>query len=261
MDELAVIDFTQSDITTLDFESLKIQLSAKLAEYDSFVYTEENISLVKKDAAYLNKQKKILEDALKAYKKKCMEPYDAVAPKIKELTGMIEEQRQKIKSIDDNAKAQKSEEKEQAVRAYYNKKAVVLGELSDKLYPKLFDKKWINASTSKSKYEEAVQLAVNKAFRDIETIRSWNSPFVEKLISLYVDTMSVDIVETKNNELLSAVKAVGLSKVSVESSAVESIGSSERIEDSFSLRVFANQKQLEQITDFMKIIGVKYEVI
>ena len=99
MNELKVINLDSTDITTWDFQALKAELQAYLSEYAGLVYTDETIKDAKKDRTTLNKAKKVVEDARKAYKARCLEPYEAMEPQIKELTGLIEDRRQQIDEI------------------------------------------------------------------------------------------------------------------------------------------------------------------
>lgn len=47
----------------------------------------------KKDRTTLNKVTKVIEDARKAYKARCLAPYDALEPDMKSLVDIVEKQR------------------------------------------------------------------------------------------------------------------------------------------------------------------------
>ena len=78
MNELQVIGLDNTDISTWDFPALKAELQAVLSDFDGLIYTDDTIKDAKKDRTTLNKAKKVIEDARKAYKARCLEPYDAL---------------------------------------------------------------------------------------------------------------------------------------------------------------------------------------
>ena len=96
MNELQIVKLDNTDITMWDFPALKAELQASLSNFDGLVYTDNSIKDAKKDRTTLNKAKKVIEDARKAYKARCLEPYEAIEPQIKELTSLIEQQRLQI---------------------------------------------------------------------------------------------------------------------------------------------------------------------
>ena len=87
-----LVPVNNQELTTWDFEQMKSELQTLVDSYTNIAYTEDSIKDAQKDKASLNKIKKQIEDARKAFKKKCMEPYDAVEPKIKELVEMVDRQ-------------------------------------------------------------------------------------------------------------------------------------------------------------------------
>ncbi|MBR3245186.1 MAG: DUF1351 domain-containing protein [Parasporobacterium sp.] len=269
MEALQIVQMENADITTWDLPAIKAELQKRLDEFAGLVYTADTIKDAKNDRALLNKAKKTIEDARKAYKAKCLEPYEAIEPQIKELTDMVDHQRVLIdETVKEFETAQKAE-KEQEVRAYYDRKSSLLGEYADDLYSKLFDPKWLNASTSRAKYEEAIQSAINQAAGDIAAVKAMNSPFVDTLLKIYLETLSLDAVRTKKDELSAAAAAAGMTSEqqadeppAIESRCSEVVGMENvNPEAGTAMKIYANQSQLNQITDFMKAIGVHYEFL
>lgn len=268
MNDLQIINLENTDISGWDFVRLRAELQRGLNAYSGLVYTDDSIKAAKNDRTTLNKVKKIIEDARKAYKAKCLAPYEAIEPQIKELVEMVERQRIIIDDTVKNYEISQKEVKEQEVRKYYDKKAVVLGELADVLYQKLFDKKWVNASTGKAKYEEGIQIAINGAYNDIKAIKMMNSPFVDTLLQVYVESLSMEDVKKKADELVKATSSAGLATVEVAAvvgeikqtpTAKETVPANAEV--GVSMRIYASQNQMNQICDFMKAIGVYYELL
>ena len=263
MNELQIVKLENTDITQWDFSTLRAELQSRLDYYASLVYTDANIKDAKGDRADLNKVKKAIEDARKSYKAKCLEPYNALEPQIKELVEMVEEQRLLIDYTVKDYEQRKKDEKEKTVKEYYDRKAVVLGTLAEPLYPKLLDKKWCNASTNRAAYEEGVLSAINSAAVHIDVIRSLHSPFVDTLLDTYVDTLSLEQVMAKKDELEQAAQRASISFTHTPEIATPSPVSEPEVQNdgSISIKIHASKYQLEQLTDFMKAIGVRYEIL
>ena len=150
-----------------------------------------------------------------------------------------------------------------------NRKSASLGNLADALYPKLLDSKWLNATTSSAKYQEGVQIAINKAADDISAVKAMGSPFTETLLQVYVETLSLDSVTEKNNELTKAASAAGLTTAEEAAACSGNVftasPASEQIpadtSEGVTIKIYGSRNQLDQITDFMKAIGVRYELL
>lgn len=131
MNELQIIKLENTDISGWNFAMLRAELQSRLDTYAGIIYTDETIKDAKNDRTTLNKVKKVIEDARKAYKARCLAPYDALEPEIKELVDMVEKQRVLIDETVKDYETRQKEAKELEVRKYYDRKAVVLGNLAD----------------------------------------------------------------------------------------------------------------------------------
>ena len=265
MSEFQVARYENADITTWDFAMFKAELQSGLDAYAGVVYTDETIGSAKNDRATLNKVKKVIEE----YKARCLAPYEALEPQIKELVEMVEKQRTLIDETVKDYENRQKEAREIEVRQYYNRKAVVLGTYADILYPKLFDKKWLNASTSRAKCEESILIAINGAVTDMEAIRASGSPFVETLLDIYAETLSMEQVKAKQNELETAAKKASLTTTGKTGDV---IAAKESVQDNIlpdkadceagtDVKIYATENQWKQLSDFMKAIGVRYELL
>lgn len=266
MEELQIASLENTDISGWDLAMLKAQLEKELDFYKGMVYTDDSIRSAKDDRKTLNGMAEIIEKKRKAYKAKCLAPYTELEPQIKELVDMIKTQSSLIDNTVKDYENRQRAAKEAEVRAYYDKKAFVLGNLAEKLYEKLLDKKWLNASAAKSKYKEGIQIAINNALADINTIKAMDSPFVDTLLDIYVETLSMDQVNAKNAELIAAHDKAGF-KVKDLTEQVQAADTKQQEakpvanpEEGTLLKVYATQDQLNQVTDFMKAIGVTYEI-
>lgn len=134
MNELQIIRLENTDISGWDFATLRAELQSRLDFYANLVYTDDTIKDAKKDRTTLNKVKKVIEDARKAYKARCLAPYDALEPDMKSLVDMVEKQRTLIDDTVKEYEARQKEAKEQEIKKFYDRKAIVLGDLAERLY-------------------------------------------------------------------------------------------------------------------------------
>ena len=68
MNDLQVINLENTDIGNWDFERIRSELQSNLELYTGIIYDDSSIKEAKNDRSTLNKAKKIIEDARKAYK-------------------------------------------------------------------------------------------------------------------------------------------------------------------------------------------------
>ena len=266
MNELIVSRLENTDISTWDFPALKAELQEALSQFEGIVYTDDTIKDAKNDRGILNKAKKAVEDARKAYKARCLEPYDAIEPQIKELTAIIEDKRLKIDETVKEYEVRQKDAKEKEVREYFDRISGVFGENADRIWDKIFDPKWVNATTPAAKYRAAIQDAVGSVSRDLESIKELNSLIRDNLTERYFETLSMDEAMKTNEELKEAVGKAGLvGSITVESAAAPDTEQEDahqtNEEEGVLLRIHASKTRLDQICDFMKAIGVTYEIV
>ncbi len=261
-EELAAVDFeiTQlenTDITKWNIDEIKQQLEKTLSVYKNMVYTDSSIKSAKKDKADLNKAKKIIEDARKAYKRQCLEPYETLEPRIIELTNMIEVQRIAIDEVVKDYERKRIEKKEEKIRSYYDEMSSPLGEYADTLYGMLRDPKWFNVSTDRQKYEEGIRSAIIKAAEDISAIQKLNSPFFSTVIEKYTNTLSLQQAIAKHEELMVAADKAGLSDSIVEAKDQERQWQKENT-NKRKIRIYADNEQFDKILKYIEFVGAKY---
>lgn len=260
MNELRIVEIETTSITEWDYDAIKSQLQAVLDEYRNIVYTDDTIKEAKEDKARIAKAKKIVEDKRKAFKAHCMEPYDALEPQIKEIVSMIEEQRIAIDEVIKEYTERQKAGKEAEVKAFYDKKAHVLGDLAAPLYEKILDQKWLTASYGK-KYQEEIQVKINDVLTDVRALMAMESPFVDTVIEKYVETLSVNEAKAKHEELVTAAGKAGFGQLTsqpvVEKPVKENVIDAE---GGTLVKMFGNKSQITQVMDFAKAIGVKIEI-
>lgn len=91
MKELQIKISQEPAVIRCNFEDVKAQLSAKMAEYQGAVFTEESKSVAKAELASLRKTRDEIEKRRKEVKAQCLVPYNDFEEKVKELLEIIDE--------------------------------------------------------------------------------------------------------------------------------------------------------------------------
>lgn len=147
-------------------EELKNEMAAKMADYESLVFTEETIKDAKKDRAALNKLKTAFEDERKRIKKVYMDPYNKFESQVKEVIALIDKPigliDKQIKEVEENKKVQK--------RAEIEKLFGEIGFQSFVTLEKIWDSKWLNATVSISSIQAQMQEKMYQIGSDVHVI-------------------------------------------------------------------------------------------
>lgn len=262
MQNTELTKFENTDVSIIDFDSFREYLENALEKYRNNVYTPENLAVAKNDKAELNKVKKMIDDKRKEYKAKCLAPYEAVEYRFRELISMIDEQRNhidsSIKIIDDKNKS----DRETDLRKYYVAKSAPLGQYADRMYKRIFCDRWLKNTYSLKKCEEEILVAIKASVNDLETLKKVRSPFFDDLTEHYLNGGSVESCLELNEKLINAAQKAGAevngnsSKAVVTQEITDKAGS----DNGVTVKISGTKDQLEQVFDFMKIIGIKFEI-
>ncbi len=263
MEYLQLMGIKNNDITSWDFESIKAELEEKLKLYENIVYTEENQKEAKKDKAELSRLEKDINVCARAYKEKCLEPYNRINIEVKEITNIISNYKGVIDIAVKEFDNKRKESKKAEIKAYYDKKSYNLGNLAEKLFEPVFSlhPKWLNITTSQKQWQEDVLSAINKADSEIKAIKDMNTPYETSLLDVYCRSMSFDEVLKKKEEYTQVTDRAGLDMTAPLPEKTDNNKRSADSEEGTVLRIYATQKQLGKICDFMQAIGVKYDFL
>ena len=263
MEKIELYNFENTEVTAIDFDGMKAYLENALEAYSNYVYTEDDLAAAKEDKAELNKVKKIIEDKRKEYKAKCLAPYEAVEYRFKELVSMIDEQRS---HIDDSIKAldnKKKTDRETELRKYYDGKSAPLGQYADRMYKRIFADRWLKGTYSMKKCEEEILVSISASVRDIDNIKQLKTPFLNEMIDLYLNGASYEACIAKNEELINAAAKAGaaVSGASSKAVVVQEIADKADSDEGVTVRIKGSKTRLEQVFDFMKIMGIDFEIV
>lgn len=166
------VTYTPSVIQA-NFDALEERVRAVVADYEGAVYdlaSADAVREAKHDRSYLNGLKKEIEERRKAVKREYSKPLDAFEKRCKQITAIIDEAADGIKSQLDRA------EEERRARAYaklqerYEEFAELLAPVVP--YERLHEPQWLNKTFGEVKAYEALEAKVSKLAGDWEMLKS-----------------------------------------------------------------------------------------
>nr|DAG62611.1 MAG TPA: Protein of unknown function (DUF1351) [Caudoviricetes sp.] len=198
--ELRVNEVTiPEEIKVLNFEELKAELKDKAEYYGSLLYTDEQIKDAKADRAMLNKFKNTANSERIRKEKEYMNPFNQFKSQINELIAIVDKP---IAVIDERIAAYNDEQKAQKKKAIEELFAG-MGFQSFVTLEKIWDPKWLNASTSMKSIEEQMRSRMYEIGDNVLRISQFPEFSFEAMEAfketLLIDT-AVDVVQ-KNREM------------------------------------------------------------
>lgn len=166
--ELIIKGQEQSQQITWNYEDVKAWATEAVAQYANMIVEADQIAFAKEKRADLNKLAKALDDARKAEKKKCLQPYEQFEKEIKEVVAIVNDA---SKQIDDQLKAfeeQRKAEKQIEIEQEWEKleKPAEWLELDH-----IMQSQWLNASYSMSKIRKEMAEKLENITNDLAVIR------------------------------------------------------------------------------------------
>lgn len=192
------IDITQEPaVIRCNFEDVKAQLSAKMAEYQGAVFTEESKSVAKAELASLRKTRDEVEKRRKEVKAQCLVPYNDFEDKVKELLEIIDEPICLIDSQLKEMEAERIRKRHEDIESLYTD---TVGAWAEYLPLKtVYVKKWDNATTTLKQVEKELAEMAEKTASEVAIIKNTNSDITEDALEVYKKTRDLGTALTKIN--------------------------------------------------------------
>ena len=189
-----------------NFEELKQELAYRLEYYEGLVVTEDTIKESKDDRAKLNKLKTAIEDRRKAIKRQWNAPYVEFEGRVKELVSLID---RPIAAIDGQLASfeeARKEEKRKQIKASYD--ALVSDTIKD-IMPlvRIFDKKWLNSTTTMNKVEEEIIGFSKRINADLLALDTVEGEYKAAVREVYVRTLDIEQAMAHRKSLKAAADA------------------------------------------------------
>lgn len=185
--ELRVNEVTIPEKISFNYEELKAELTEKVAFYETLVYTDDQVKDAKADRATLNKLKKTLNDERIRREKEYMQPFNEFKAQVNEIIGIIDKPiaviDKQVKEFEDQKKAKKQKDIEELFAGMGFQSFVTL--------EKIWDPKWLNASTSMKSIEEQMRSRMYQIGDDVLTLH--NLPeFGFEATEVYKQTLDIN---------------------------------------------------------------------
>lgn len=172
-----------------NYDETKSFLQEKMAEYDGAVFTDETMDIAKKERAALRKLKTQMDNERKNVKSAWMKPYTEFETQVKELLNLVDKP---VAAIDEQVKEYEEKKKQEKLETCKKIYGEEIGDFTDVLpFEKIYDSKWVNASTTLKSIREEISGVVERTRTQIETIKMMNSDAVEKALEIYRDTLDM----------------------------------------------------------------------
>lgn len=248
-----------------NYDQIVAELEPKLAHYKSLVYTEETLSLAKKDRALLNNLAKAINSKKIEVKNKQLEPYMLFESQVKTILGMIDEATgvidQQVKSYDE----QKKTEKKTEIETYFAEASASLNGIL--AFDRVFNPKWLNTTAKMNAIKSEIDEVVRRTQADIALIDGLHSEFETELKTTYLATLDISSVLRKKGELEAAKERLNTLKAK-EAVVVETpVAPTPTVEEStveetlitvaFKV-VDVTPVQLAKLREFMNANNIKY---
>lgn len=195
---------TPQEIRILNFEELKTELEAKADYYGSLAYTDEQIKDAKADRAMLNKFKNTVNSERIRKEKEYMEPFNEFKSQANELIAIVEKP---IAVIDERIAAYSDEQKAKKQKAIEELFATI-GFQNFVTLEKIWDPKWLNASTSMKSIEDQMRSRMYEIGNGVLTL-SQLPEFGFEATEVFKETLDINkaISEAKRMSEIAKAKA------------------------------------------------------
>lgn len=270
-----------------NFEELKSEIIAVSQEYETSVYTDETMKNAKSDRAKLRKFVDAMKSERTAIRKKLLEPDILFGEQIAELTGIVE---RAIDNIDTQVKdyeQRQRDAKTAKIREFYEENIYDLAEYLP--FERLFRPEWANASTTMKSVKESMLDTIQKVAEGIAILNEVESPYAGDMKKVFLRTYDIGAAMAERNRLEAEAenrrlyieeqerrKAEREAARKAEAERVMEAGRNQPKEPEYvapvedaveepvhilDFRVHATIKQLEQLKNFLKVAGIRFEPV
>lgn len=246
--ELLVREYQRPESILFNYDELKAEITEKTKMYETLVYTDDQIKDAKADKAKLNKLKKTLNDERIRLEKEYLEPFNDFKSKINEIIRIIDKP---VAVIDKQVKEfedKKKQDKYDAIKVMWEE----LEHPSELTLEKIYDSKWLNASTSMKSIQDTMTAAVEKFKQDIATLSNL-SEFGFEATEVYKSTLDVNKALYEAQRMSQIAKAKAEREAELERQRIEREERARRAEEE--ARKIAEQevKQEYQTPDIVEV--------
>lgn len=202
--ELRVNEVAIPEKIDFNYEELKAELSSKVSFYETLVYTDDQIKDAKADRVKLRKLKDALNSERIRREREYMQPFNEFKAQINEIIGIIDKPiaviDEQVKAFDEKRKA----EKQKAIEELF----ATIGFQNFVTLEKIWDPKWLNASTSMKSIEDQMRSKMYEIGNGVLTL-SQLPEFGFEATEVFKETLDINkaISEAKRMSEIAKAKA------------------------------------------------------
>lgn len=190
--ELIVTEVQLPGKISFNYEALKKELTEKVKEYASTVYTDAQIQEAKADRANLNRLKKALNDERIRKEREYMKPFDEFKAQVRELCGIVDSASTaidtQVKAFEDAQKLKKADE----IKAYWDSKDAPG-------WMRRENAKWLNASTPMKAITAEIDGLLLQIQKDMDTLDGMGVCF--EAVQKYQTTLDLNVAIAENAKI------------------------------------------------------------
>ncbi len=196
--ELKITELQLPGKISFNYEDLKRELTEKVKEYASLVYTEAQIREAKADRANLNRLKKALNDERIRQEREFMKPFDEFKAQVRELCGIVDSASSaidtQVKAFEDAQKQKKADE----IKAYWDSK-----DAPD--WMRRENPKWLNASCPMKTIAAEIDGILLQTQKDMDTLDNMGVCF--EAVQKYQATLDLNAAIAENARIQAQAEA------------------------------------------------------
>lgn len=245
MAELKIVSREPGAIS-FNYEELKAEISAKVVEYSTAVYTKDNIALAKADRAKLNKLKTALNEERLKREKEFMAPFMEFKTQVADLIKIIEEPVAIIdKQVKDFEESERLDKKGDCVEAFAS---IPHPEWLD--YEQIENPKWYNKTTALSTVRSEI---AEKVLQIESDLRILNDVSADALTSVEYYKVTLNLQDA----LTEGKRAVEIAKKREQ--LTQNTEDDDEEPEWVSFRALLTSKTAKMLKGFCKLNGIKIE--
>lgn len=190
--ELKVKEMQLPEVIEFNYEEVKSWVAEgveKYSKYDNMIMDADAVKVGKTDRAELNKVKEALNKERIRQEKEYMKPFNQFKSQVNELISMIDKP---VKLIDKAVKGYEAEQKAQKeaeIKVIFEQEAAEAA--AEIRLDAIWDDKWLNASVSLKKVQEAIHERIQQFNSDIETLQKLPE-FAFEAVETYKQTLDIN---------------------------------------------------------------------
>ena len=181
MEEIKVVQ--KSGSIEFDFDGTKAQINSILAEYKGMIFTDDTMTIAKKEVAKIRSLQKDFDTRRKEVKKEWNKPYDEFEKKAKELIALFDEPINLINGQVQEFEEKRKAEKHEQVVAIFEEITEPIAEYCSIL--RFYDERWDNVSVSLASAKKDIQTLTDKIQSELSVIKAMNSECETKALEKY----------------------------------------------------------------------------